>query len=105
MVQNHNPDILTGEVWDEEKEISLPELCRTCQLPAERVTEYIEYGVIEPSSKHQTTLYFQVYCVKRIQRAQRLESDLGVNRAGAALALDLIDELNDLRKRLKHYEN
>ncbi|MEE9157003.1 MAG: chaperone modulator CbpM, partial [Gammaproteobacteria bacterium] len=31
----------------------------------------------------------------------RLQQDLGINLAGAALALDLLDELRKLRTRLK----
>jgi chaperone modulatory protein CbpM len=34
-----------------------------------------------------------------VRCALRLERDLGVNLAGAALALDLLDELNRLRAR------
>ena len=30
--------------------------------------------------------------VRRVRRAQRLEQDLGVNVAGAALALELLEE-------------
>jgi chaperone modulatory protein CbpM len=33
----------------------------------------------------------------------RLERDLGVNRAGAALALDLLDQLAALRARLARH--
>ncbi len=38
--------------------------------------------------------------MKRVRCAMRLTRDLGVNYAGAALALDLLDELDLLRARL-----
>jgi len=104
MTTKHTSDLLSGEPLDDSREISLHDICRSCQLPAEIVIKYVEYGVIEPSTQRQTTLYFEARCIKRLRSAQRLESDLGVNRAGVALALDLIDELNELRARLKHYE-
>jgi chaperone modulatory protein CbpM len=34
-----------------------------------------------------------------------LRRDLGVNWAGAALALDLLDELQELRARLRRFED
>jgi chaperone modulatory protein CbpM len=37
--------------------------------------------------------------VQRVQTAIRLQQDLGVNLAGAALALDLLEELQELRCR------
>jgi len=41
--------------------------------------------------------------VRRVRCALRLESDLGVNLAGAALALDLLEELNRLRARQRRF--
>ncbi|MBC8379409.1 MAG: MerR family transcriptional regulator, partial [Planctomycetes bacterium] len=37
----------------------------------------------------------------RVRSAQRLQRDLGVNLAGIALALDLIEELDNLRTQLE----
>jgi chaperone modulatory protein CbpM len=39
--------------------------------------------------------------VVRVRSALRLQRDLGVNLAGIALALDLMEELEDLRSQLK----
>jgi len=47
---------------------------------------------------------FHGVSVRRVRCAQRLEQDLGVNVAGAALALDLIEELERLRTRLRRFE-
>jgi len=42
--------------------------------------------------------------VKRVVVAERLTSDLRVNPAGAALVLDLLDEVEALRQRLVRLE-
>ena len=45
----------------------------------------------------QTHWHFPGYCLRRVRIVQRLESDLGLNLAGAALALELLEEVEDLR--------
>jgi chaperone modulatory protein CbpM len=39
-----------------------------------------------------------------VHGALRLKRDLGVNIAGAALAIDLLEELEELRARLQRFE-
>jgi chaperone modulatory protein CbpM len=39
-----------------------------------------------------------------VRIVQRLESDLGLNLAGAALALELLEEVEDLRHRIAALE-
>jgi len=91
--------LLSGDVLGEDVELTLAELCRSCQLPAERVYELVEWGVIEPLGREPAGWRFGWTSVRRVRCALRLERDLGVNHAGAALALDLLEELNRLRLR------
>ena len=91
--------LLTGDVLGEDVELTLVELCRTCRLPAERVTELVEEGIIEPLGREPAGWRFRWTSVRRVRCALRLERDLGVNLAGAALALDLLEELDRLRAR------
>lgn len=93
--------LLSGDVLDEDVELTLGELCRTCQLPVERVYELVEEGIIEPLGREPAGWRFRWTSVRRARCALRLEHDLGVNLAGAALALDLLEELNRLRARLR----
>jgi chaperone modulatory protein CbpM len=93
-------DLLTGEIVDENLELTLADFCRSCQLPVERVFEFVEHGVIEPVGTEPELWRFRAVSIRRVRSAQRLEQDLGVNAAGAALALDLLAELQELRARL-----
>jgi chaperone modulatory protein CbpM len=91
--------ILTGIIVDESTEFTLGELSRACGKPAEWILALIEEGVIEPIGEDQTHWHFPGHCLRRVRIVQRLESDLGLNLAGAALALELelLEEVEDLR--------
>jgi chaperone modulatory protein CbpM len=97
--------LLSGEVMEEDVEMTLAELCSVCDLSAEQVFGLVEHGVVEPRGRQPSRWYFRGVSVRRIRCAQRLERDLGVNIAGAALALDLLEELERLRMRLRRFEN
>jgi len=97
--------LLTGEVLEENVELSLAELCRACHVPAERIFELVEEGVVEPAGRDPTHWRFKGVSVQRVRCALHLERDLGVNVAGAALALDLIEEIEVLRARVERLES
>jgi chaperone modulatory protein CbpM len=92
-----------GEVLEEEVEVTLAELCRACQVPAERLFELVEEGVVEPLGRDPARWRFRGISVRRVRCALRLEQDLGVNAAGAALVLDLLEELEAMRARLRRF--
>lgn len=95
---------LSGDIFEEEVELTLADLCRASQLPAEYVFELVEHGVIEPIGNDPARWRFHAISLRRVRCAQRLEQDLGVNKAGAALAIDLLEELESLRARLRRLE-
>lgn len=105
MARDDLMQLMSGEIFEEQHELSLADLCRACQLPAERVLKLVEEGVIEPRQGREPSRWrFHAVCVRRVRCAQRLEHDLGVNVAGAALAIELLEELNRLRARLRRLE-
>lgn len=93
-------ELLSGTLVDNCEVITLAELCHCCVLPAEQIMLMVEHGIIEPlESRHTTTRWqFGGQSVLRVQTALRLQQDLGVNMAGVALALDLLDEIKALRQ-------
>ncbi len=101
-MENEEIRLLSGIVMDDNQAISLAELCRCCSLPAEQVVTMIENGIVEPIESRITISRWQFRgeSVLRIQTAIRLKRDLGVNTAGAALALELLDEVKALRQQL-----
>ncbi len=101
MMKNEALSLLSGDVLEEDVELTLADLCRACRLPAERVYELVEEGVVEPVGRQPGRWRFRGVSLYRVQIALRLQRDLGVNVAGAALALDLLEELEQLRARLE----
>jgi chaperone modulatory protein CbpM len=96
--------LLMGDVLEEELELSLAELCRSCGLSADEVLELVEEGIAEPRGRGTRQLRFAGTSVRRVRCAVQLRRDLGVNWAGAALALDLLEEIELLRARLERLE-
>ena len=92
--------IISGVLMDETVEITLRELCYACSQSAEWVDELIAEGVLEPTRGNFDRRRFSASNLERAQAAARLQRDLGVNIAGVALALDLLDEVKTLRARL-----
>lgn len=104
MVDKKVLSLLSGEVLEEDVELSLADLCRACQLSAERVFQLVDEGLLEPRGGHPAQWRFHGRSVWRVRCVMRLERDLGVNLAGAALALELLEELRRLRKRLNRFD-
>ena len=96
--------VLVGTILEEEVVLSLAEVCRASHLSAERVIELVREGVVDPVGTNPGSWSFRGVNLRRIRCAQRLEEDLGVNTAGIALALDLLEELERLRARLDRLE-
>lgn len=103
MVAGKNLVEISGVILDEDSELTLSELCRACGLPAERIMALVEEGIIVPRSR--TRLRFSGVCVRRVRRVYTLERDLGVNLAGAALAIELLEEIERLEARLARLED
>ncbi len=91
-----------GLIVEESDSLSLIKLCRYCSLPAENIIQMVERGVIDPidSSLSYSHWQFSSTSLLRIQTALRLQRDLEVNLAGAVLALELLDEIKQLRQQV-----
>jgi chaperone modulatory protein CbpM len=98
MPANPNQSIV---ILDDAEEITLADLSRACRVHAEWVMELVEEGVIEPRGPGRPQWRFAATTVVRVEKARRLQSDLGVNLAGVALALQLLDRIDTLESRLR----
>ena len=89
---------LTGTILDEDTRYNLAELCRLCGVPAELVLEMIDEGLLCPQGTVPNEWHFTAIEIKRIQITVRLQQDLRINLPGCALALQLLEELEELRR-------
>jgi len=85
----------------EEDSLTLGQLCRACGVHADWIISLVEEGIIEPQGEDIRLWRFSGASLVRARSALRLQRDLGVNLAGIALALDLIEELESLRAHMK----
>jgi len=91
---------ISGIILEEQSQLSLGDLSKTCSIHAEFIVELVEEGIIEPLDREAQQWRFRGIALKRVQTVLNLQRDLGVNLAGIALILDLMDELKTLRANL-----
>ncbi|MGI9237172.1 MAG: chaperone modulator CbpM [Woeseiaceae bacterium] len=96
--------LLTGVIVEEGAELSLEELSRACATSTEWLIELVEEGVLEPVGQRQSRWRFSGTSLKRARTARRLHEDLHINLAGVALALDLIEDMETMRERLRRLD-
>tara|TARA_R110002095_G_C4198376_1_gene234743 strand:- start:312 stop:611 length:300 start_codon:yes stop_codon:yes gene_type:complete len=84
--------------------LSLPDLCRFCQAEETWVIELVEHGVLDPKGSTTANWRFVGANIVRAKKARRLNRDLGINAAGVALVLDLLDERDAMLRRLSRFE-
>jgi chaperone modulatory protein CbpM len=84
--------------------LSLPDLCRFCQADETWVIELVEHGVIDPMGSSSGNWRFVGASIARAKKARRLNRDLGINIAGVALVLDLLEERDAMMRRLAQHE-
>jgi chaperone modulatory protein CbpM len=96
-------DEATGavEVIDEQTVFTLAELCRSCDVQAEFVEALVDEGILEPSGSRRRHWCFSANSLRRTRVTLHLQQDLGINLAGAALALDLLERIEELEARLR----
>jgi chaperone modulatory protein CbpM len=95
---------LSGDILDDAIEVSVADLCRMFAVEEQHIVELVEEGVLGAHRSvnviaiDKTQWRFQGAEVRRARIALRLERDLGINVPGVALALELLEELEQLRR-------
>ena len=88
---------LSGLILEEDLQLSLGELSQACCVEVEFIVELVQEGVLEPLDAQWR---FSGNSLLRLRKAVNLHRDLGLNLAGIALALDLLEERERLQARL-----
>lgn len=88
-------------IVEEEVQFTLIELSRACQTEAEQLVALVIEGVLTPNGEDPERWHFGGATLRRARVALRLTHDLELNAASTALVLDLLDEIDALRSRLR----
>ena len=92
---------ISSEIIETGAPCTIEELCLVCNVEAEWISELVEHAVIEPLAETGPDWTFTSLSIVRVAKAKRLRYDFSLNTPGVALALDLLDEIEELRSRLK----
>ena len=95
-----NDPVLPGTLFDDSALLTVQDLSRMCAVDEHHIIEYVEEGVLNAVEYH-SEWHFTGASLRRARLAVRLERDLELNLAGVALALDLMEELQQLRRELQ----
>jgi chaperone modulatory protein CbpM len=92
---------LSGAIFEESALLTVQDLCRMCAVDERHIVEFVEEGVLNVVEVTAAEWRFTGAALSRTRLALRLERDLEINLAGVALALELMEELERLRRELK----
>lgn len=92
---------LPGAIFEETALLTVKDLSRMCAVDERHIVEYVEEGVLHAVQVDTTEWHFTGAALRRARLALRLERDLELNMAGVALALELMEDLEYLRRELK----
>jgi chaperone modulatory protein CbpM len=102
------------EVLDNSHSIHISRFTEMCRVNRRTVREMVDIGLIEPVHRRSTTgstigrhhgssreWEFDVTALERARRAIRLQRDLELNLAGAAMVVELMEEIEALRREVR----
>lgn len=100
-----NDGRIQAMVLDEYLTVTLAELIQLCGSSGRTLHLMVTEGLLHPQGQGPEEWLFTGLEVRRARRALRLQRDLDLNLAGTALALDLLDEVETLRERIRVLEH
>ena len=92
---------LSGDIFEEYAVLSVDELSRLCAVDRTSIVELVEEGVLTVIEIDAAEWRFAGVALRRARLALRLQRDLEINLPGVALALELMEEMERLRRELE----
>ncbi|MBH2044398.1 MAG: MerR family transcriptional regulator [Comamonadaceae bacterium] len=99
----NTPTVQPSELLDDTALFSLEDLARICHVAPGWVSERLQAGLLQ-ADRLGGHWRFASATVVRARRLAQLETTFGADPQLAALTADLIEEVAQLRQRLKHLE-
>lgn len=83
------------QLWD------IDDLALAADVHPQLVEYFVEYGLLEPSERIGTKLFFACEAIPRLKMIQRLRTQVGVNLPGIAIILDLTGKVQELQQEVE----
>ncbi len=80
--------------------LTLEEVVTSFGVSRTTIVEIVDQGIIEPQGDLEAHWQFDDEDLGKIRQVLRLNRDFGVNPAGAGLAMELLKEIERLRRRM-----
>lgn len=90
-----------AEIVDEHHIFDLKHFADACGQSPEWILQLLEYDILNTRSEERIHQFFGDD-VSRARRAYRLQRDFDASFSAVAMMLDLIDEVQQLRKQVRH---
>jgi DNA-binding transcriptional MerR regulator len=81
-------------------EMTLEDLATRAGMHPDLLEQFVEFGLIQPVATRGTVKLFHGSETNRLQSIRRLRQDLGINLAGIAVVLDLLEHFRNLETEL-----
>ncbi|MGL5741247.1 MAG: chaperone modulator CbpM [Legionella sp.] len=98
---------LVGVLIEETTTFTFNEVCTKYHISNELLLEMVEYGLFSSPTTQTEQLKLNQKDVLKIESAFRLHRDFGINIPGVALALELLEKIDQLNDELtilrKHF--
>jgi len=92
---------IEGNVVENEVHMTIVELSHASRTPEDLIMSWVSEGVLSPTGSSPQDWRFSGESLRRAKTAAHLTHDLELNTPGVALALDLLDEIAQLRARIQ----
>jgi len=94
-------ETITAYVVDDEACLTLEQLCDACAVEPPWVIHHVEEGLLLPVTGPVDNWRFSSTCLARTRRMRTLERDFDAVPELAALMVDLLEEVEALRARVR----
>jgi chaperone modulatory protein CbpM len=88
-------------IVEQEVQFTLEELSRACGTDSAQLILLVDEGILDPGGQNPRDWVFSGLSLRRARTALRMARDLQLGVEGAALVLDLLDEIEGLRSQLR----
>src|SRR3989442_10360928 len=84
---------------NERQQLTLDAVASRAGMHPDLVKRFVEFGLLDPIEREGAALFFDPSAIPRLRTIERLRESLGMNLAGIAVALDLLDRLRVLQRQ------